>query len=644
MFLKRVMINNYRCLQNVSLDFEDSTILIGENNSGKTACLDIIKDILGKTSANVYFNEYDYYVDEDVKNPQESAGISVTFIFRERTENEWEEDLVSKYVNVIQPYQDDISGLNLMQIALRVTSKYNIASEQFEATYTFINQADEPLQLKVQSLMSDFLKLNPVFYLQALRDSAEIFSGKSFMWGRFLKQVKFKPDDLKTLQESIETLNIEIISKDESLRQLVGSMNNIEKVLDFAKESSVAVNALPVKSWDLLSKAQITLKNKEKLVLPLDRYGQGTQSMSVILLYEAYINILLKKIYNKYSQAILTLEEPETHLHPQAIRAFEKQLQKIEVQKIITTHSPYFVQNVDICQIRLFRRRDGKTEILFIPRTVSVFLEDIPYVVGKIVESFSETLEIKNKTLIAKKFIEECPARSLFGYYSKKEPAKLAIVESFIRQSRFLFSMEEVCQLNSFVQKSRGEIFFAKGWLMAEGQTESVLLPYFAKVLECDLDENGISYIDYRSNGSAKAFTKLAAVLNFEWTLLADNDDQGASSITEIRNNGFSESEITDRVRVTNGNDIECELINSGFLNDYEIILGEELTENIIALKESGDIEGYKAQIVGLVQSGKGKVRNAYKLVNQLESRNMPASEIPETIKYIIERLCKDGR
>ena len=641
MFLKKVTICNYRCLQNVTLDLDDSTVLIGENNSGKTACLDIIKNILSRTSTNAFFDEYDYYVDSNIKNPQESDGISITFIFREKSEDEWDSDLVSKYQPLIQPFQDAVLGINLWQIVLRITSKYNALTEQFETLYTFLNIEYEPLQLKVQSLLSDFLKLNPVFYLQALRDSTEIFSGKSFMWGKFLKQVKFKPDDLKVLQESIETLNSEIISNDESLSELVESMSNIEKVLDFDKEGSVAVNALPIKSWDLLSKAQVTLKNKENLSLPLERYGQGTQSMAVILLYEAYINILLKKTYNKFSQAILTLEEPETHLHPHAVRAFEKQLHKIEVQKIITTHSPFFIQNTDIYNIRLFRKYDGKTKILSIPKTAFVILKPLPSEIERIAEAFSDTLEIKNNTLIAKKHIEDAPERSLCGYFSQKGPDKLNLIELFIKQSKLLFSTEEICQLNCFVQKTRGEIFFAKGWLMAEGQTEFVLLPYFAKVLNRDLDEHGISYIDYRSNGSAKAFTKLARALNFEWTLLADNDDQGNKSITEIRNNGFSEEDIVDRVRQTNKKDIEWELVNSGFLADYEIILGDELTEEFKALKIS-NFEKYKEKIVELLQTGKGKVKNAYKLVGQLESRNITANEIPLEIKYIIERLCNN--
>lgn len=100
---------------------------------------------------------------------------------------------------------------------------------------------------------------------------------------------------------------------------------------------------------------------------------------------------------------------------------------------------------------------------------------------------------------------------------------------------------------------------------MAEGQTEAFILPYFARVLGFDLDERGISYIEYRSMGSAKAFTKLAKILEFEWSLLADNDDQGASTLTEIRNNGYSESAITDRVRLTNKKDIEHELMDCGF-------------------------------------------------------------------------------
>ena len=637
MFLKTIKVKNYRCLKEVDIDFEETTVFIGENNSGKTACLDLIRNILSRISPNAYFDEYDYFAESANSNPQESEGIAVTFIFREINEGEWNSDLISKFQPVIQPFRDDDKDEDLWQITFRVTSKYNIASEQFELQYAFLNNQNEPLPLKVQGLISDFLKLNPVFYLQALRNSEDVFSGKSFMWGKFLKQAKFNPYDLLKLQENIETLNENIISSDETLSELVSSMNDIQKVLDFNSEGSVAINALPLKSWDLLSKAQITLENKENLSFPLSRYGQGTQSMAVILLYEAYINILLKKTYNKYSQAILTLEEPEAHLHPQAIRAFEKQLDKIKAQKIITTHSPFFVQNANVYNLRIFKKKNGKTNVLFIPRRAFFEMNDVPEIIEKIADEYKETLEIKKGNLIAKRSIDDKVEKCLSGYYMKHCPDKLDELKEFLTCSYSLFSDEEVMQINSFVQKNRGEIFFARGWIMAEGQTESVLLPYFAKVLGCDLDENGISYIDYRSNGSAKVFTKLARVFDFEWTLLADNDLQGEQSVSEIENNGFSSDEITDRVRKTNGVDIEHQLINSGFLDDYEKILIDEITPELKLLKDN-NIDEYKERIVDIVQ--KGKVTYAYRLVKKLEERNMPATEIPLEIKYIIERVC----
>ena len=50
MFLKSVIIENFRCLKKVELQLNKTTVFIGENNSGKTACLEAIKTILGRMS------------------------------------------------------------------------------------------------------------------------------------------------------------------------------------------------------------------------------------------------------------------------------------------------------------------------------------------------------------------------------------------------------------------------------------------------------------------------------------------------------------------------------------------------------------------------------------------------------------------
>lgn len=119
MFLSKIEVKNFRCLNEIKIDLDNSTIFIGENNSGKTALLDLIRNILGRVTQTAFFNEYDYYLDESIQNPQDSEGIFVLFIFEEQQEGEWHDDLTAKYINVIQPFHDDAKNIDLMRIYLR---------------------------------------------------------------------------------------------------------------------------------------------------------------------------------------------------------------------------------------------------------------------------------------------------------------------------------------------------------------------------------------------------------------------------------------------------------------------------------------------------------------------------------------------
>jgi putative ATP-dependent endonuclease of the OLD family len=53
---------------------------------------------------------------------------------------------------------------------------------------------------------------------------------------------------------------------------------------------------------------------------------------------------------------MMALEEPETHLHPQAQRALFRQIKKMPGQCIISTHSPYICGQAEIGQMRHFSK------------------------------------------------------------------------------------------------------------------------------------------------------------------------------------------------------------------------------------------------------------------------------------------------
>ena len=135
---------------------------------------------------------------------------------------------------------------------------------------------------------------------------------------------------------------------------------------------------MPLKSWDILSKAEIILRNEPDWAwLPLQRHGQGVQSLSVIFLFRAFVEHLLTELYEPESTPVLALEEPETHLHPQAARTLWAHVSTLPGQKIITTHSPYFVQHVPFRDLRLVRLGNDGTEVFSLP---SSFSAPIPYV------------------------------------------------------------------------------------------------------------------------------------------------------------------------------------------------------------------------------------------------------------------------
>lgn len=213
-------------------------------------------------------------------------------------------------------------------------------------------------------------------------------------------------------------------------------------------------------------------------------------------------------------------------------------------------------------------------------------------------------------------------------------------IDAVIDNAYRIFNMAEICNLNTYVQRSRGEILFARKWLLYEGQSEDVILPYFAKILGKDFDASGVSGIIYRSNGSAGPFAKLAKVLSIPWVMLADNDEQGRQTVGEVRNCGYSEDVISSQVLLNSTTDFENELATSNrIFTDYESIVVEEITQDIIELKNSGDVDEYKKEIVKLVQ--KGKVVNAYKLLDLWSGNALSADDIPEVYVNAILGVCE---
>ncbi|MCP4698613.1 MAG: DUF2813 domain-containing protein, partial [Gammaproteobacteria bacterium] len=83
---------------------------------------------------------------------------------------------------------------------------------------------------------------------------------------------------------------------------------------------------------------------------------------------------------------------------------------------------------------------------------------------------------------------------------------------------------DELNQINHHVRRNRGELLFARKWLLVEGETDVSVIAECADLLDIDLNVHGIRIIECSQAGGPGIFIKVADALNIDWHLVADND------------------------------------------------------------------------------------------------------------------------
>ena len=357
MFLQQVEIANFRGIKNLRIVFDDVTVLIGENNTGKTTILDALQLCLSRslTRKGGIFTEYDYHLPDKDSQPSDAEPIEISFRFAETKEGEWPDEVIQMLSEAIQVDEEERQSLTL-----RVTSRFDELLDDFNTVWDFLDSSGHPLpKAKNPRNLFQLQQLAPVFYLAALRDAVQEFRPRSQFWGPFVRTLKIEPELREELEKDLSELNKRILDAHRSFDSVKERLKNTTKLMPLGNDESVIIEALPGKVFDMLSRTQVMLTSKTGARLPIGRHGEGTQSLAVICLFDAFLQSRLEEGYDKHTSPILALEEPESHLHPSAIRSVAGMLQKLRGQKVIATHSGDLVASVPLASLRRLRRKDG---------------------------------------------------------------------------------------------------------------------------------------------------------------------------------------------------------------------------------------------------------------------------------------------
>ena len=640
MKLREIKLQNFRNLVDISIPIDDTTILVGENNAGKTALLDALKIALSNntTSRKSPFDEYDYYMSMADDTPQTSKGIVIELWFREDASDEWPETLIQDLNEIVQT--DGVTDLD--SIGLRLSSRYDQTLKDFSFNLEFLASDGQSLVGKGANPhnLTKFLSYIRLFYLSSLRDSNDEFSPRSQYWGKILRDLKISDEQRSQLGEDLEKLNESLLGADPRLERLRESLGKVQEIMALGSGKNTTIHAVPLKPWELMSKSEVAIKaDGSNIEFPLSSYGQGTQSLSVLFLFQTYIDLLLKPRFKLETEAILTLEEPEAHLHPQATRAIAANLSEIKSQKIVSSHSPYFIQEIPFKNIRVFRRYGPSSKVLYIKRQFSAKIPKTPELL-KFCNGNFPAFEYRENTsiLIAKKRIDKDEFLGLQKMYSGQDKVQ-ELLNTIYTESQSYLSDSEIEKLGIFAKRIRGEILFARAWLLCEGQTENLLIKYFAELMDKPLDKYGVTVIDYQNNGSPGIFIALARTYDISWVMLTDSDGGGKKHIKEARSRGLTIEEMDCLVRelpIENA-DLEMYLVKNGFELEYMGIL-EERGKRLG--KKLGEV-GFEEEIAAKIREDKLGYMHA--LIEKLKASGADQSRVPEFFKSAINDLIAKG-
>ncbi|MDK9703894.1 MAG: DUF2813 domain-containing protein [Sulfuritalea sp.] len=501
MKLRRLEIENFRGITKLDLGVGDTTVLIGENNTGKTAVLDALKFALRsiKTRRGCSFEEYDFHLPTSNAEPSDAPAISIRLTFKEDTPGDWDDQQVAK-LNRAKILQIDSTGCSL--VILKVGAKFDATSQDFIQDWEFQNPQSAALTGLSDTSLATLHSEVSYFYLSALRDASKQFDAKGPFWRPFLKESQLTPEKRAEIESKLSDVNDLIISSHTSFSQVVSRLKAIREVVSVANggDDIVSIDAVPGRLFDMLSKATVSINTTSGAKIPVGRHGEGTQSLAVLTLFNAYL-----QAWNK-GDPIVALEEPEAHLHPSAVRALWQLIEKIPGQKIISTHSGDLLSEV--------------------PPTAVVRLARVAGKLG--------AWPVSSVTLT--------------------DP-----------QTR---------QFNFHIRHARGELLFAKGWLLGEGESEVTLLPEVARILGFNLERAGVRCIPYRQ-ADIGLFIAVADGLGIPWVTLTDNDQEGQKTIQKVLAalNGRNEKRV---LHVMPEDDLEQHLCVNGFGDVYENLLNAD--------------------------------------------------------------------
>ena len=352
MQIKSLHIKNFKSIRELEIhDIENSLILVGKNNTGKTVVLDAIRAVTGNYIAR----------ENDFNEKKQNIEISMTLEITEEDLRQFHaHGIVSgykRYESWKHEFCEKLPSFQNGMLAFTCFINHNGKMRFVDGSHKNNRYIPEVLPTlhfidttrNVTSLQEDLLVFQRSEDLNRLRSNACMFDAaktcnQCFSCIGLINQKK--PADLQ-LHETARLLEYKMYQL--NLSEFSQKVNENYRKNGGVEEILYTLSC----DMDQMFRVEVNARHEElKRVSPVEHLGNGMKSIYMLSLLETYIED------EKRIPSIIIVEYPELFLHPSLQKTASKILYRLSKknQVIFTTHSPNMVANFtrgQLCQMVL---------------------------------------------------------------------------------------------------------------------------------------------------------------------------------------------------------------------------------------------------------------------------------------------------
>lgn len=397
MKLQEVRIEGFRCLRDVTLTFDELTILLGENSTGKSSLLRALK----------FFFEDDSLDREDSFDGCGRIAVQATFgglTEADRTtfakygqgtqmvlRRTWDEGQTTfSGLGLVKPQFDEVrhaDGAAAKRTAYRSVRETHtelpdvrLLDDIEQAMLTWeMNHPDQCVEREDDATsffgftsvgQSRLARRFKFVFVPGLRDAAaEAVERKGSLLEQLLTAIAEQRAQADAALASLETETLERYREvvegahGPTLAGLAESLS--EQMRRYVPKAKIRLQP-EAPTLKIRAPAVVVSGGEERHQTDLGRQGHGFQRTFII----ATLEYLASRPSSGPDESgarptlFLAIEEPELYQHPPRARHFSETLSRLTsdeaVQVCYATHSPYFVSAPGFSKLRLFRRRNAE--------------------------------------------------------------------------------------------------------------------------------------------------------------------------------------------------------------------------------------------------------------------------------------------